>query len=166
MSADAFVTRMMVLYGPPNSADDDAFLAELRDMLSGYGKAVLDRAGSSIRDSHSSPFWPTMGVINAAVRKAAMDLAPPKVIPRAERENLEPPTPEQAARALALVEEMKRNMADSGRLTISQKSEAKPWFDTSRQAFERMQRESPNQELHRKPRTLSEISRRMSGDAE
>lgn len=164
MSADAFVNRMMVLYGPPNSADDEAFLAELRDMLSGYGKPVLDRAGSAIRDSHSSPFWPTLGVINAAVRKAAMDLAPPKTIPRAERESLEPPTPEQAARAAALVVAMKAAMIENGHMTISQKSEVKPWHDTSRPAFEKMQRESPNQELHRKPRSLSDLSRRMSGD--
>lgn len=158
MSAEAFVNRMMILYGPPNSADDDAFIAELRDMLSGYGKSVLDRAGSMIRDSHTSAFWPTLGVINAAVRKAGHDLAPRHVILAAE--DHEPPTPEQAERAAALVAELKSFVA----LHAIADREPAPLADTSRPAFEKMQRESPNQELHRKPRSLSDLSRRMSGD--
>jgi hypothetical protein len=160
MSADAFVNRMMVLYGPPNSADDEAFIAELRDMLSGYGKSVLDRAGSMIRDSHTSAFWPTLGVINAAVRKAAHDLAPRHVILAAE--DHEPPTPEQVERAAALVAELKSFVA----LHAIADREPAPLADTSRPAFEKMQRESRNRYLHEMPRTLTARSRAMTGEGE
>lgn len=71
MSTDAFVSRMIVLYGQPDSADDGAFLDEIKEMLAGASPAVLKAAGDIIRSTHTRRGWPSPGEIQAAIRQAA-----------------------------------------------------------------------------------------------
>lgn len=75
MSADAFINRMLVLYGNPDSADDDAFIDEYREMLKGADTAVLKAAGDIIRSTHVRRGWPTPGEVADAVRKAAWQVS-------------------------------------------------------------------------------------------
>lgn len=68
---DAFINRLIVLYGPPDSADDGAFIDEYKDMLSTFDPSLLKRTGDVIRDTHMSRAWPTPAFVKAAVSKVA-----------------------------------------------------------------------------------------------
>lgn len=71
---DQFFNRLIVLYGHPESADDDAFLEEYREMLAGIDAGVLKRAGDVIRNSHARRGWPTPGEVRRAVDAAAAEI--------------------------------------------------------------------------------------------
>lgn len=71
MSANILLQRLLVLYGPPESPDDAAFVEEYQDMLAGTEQHVLKMAGDFIRDTHARRGWPTPAEVKAAVAKAA-----------------------------------------------------------------------------------------------
>jgi hypothetical protein len=73
MSIDAFIQRLLVLYGTPDSADDGAFIEEYREMLANFDPAFLKRAGDMIRDTHMRRGWPTPAEVRAALRKVAAE---------------------------------------------------------------------------------------------
>lgn len=75
MSADQFINRMLVLYGPPDSPDEAAFVDEYREMLAGYDPKVLKAAGDLIRNSHMRRGWPVPGEIVDALRRACSQVA-------------------------------------------------------------------------------------------
>lgn len=74
---DQFLNRLIVLYGHPDSADEDAFVEEYRDMLRHTPSDVLKRAGDIIRGTHKRRTWPTPGEIMEAVTTAGRQLNPP-----------------------------------------------------------------------------------------
>jgi hypothetical protein len=76
---DQFLNRLIVLYGHPDTADEDAFIEEYRDMLRYTGDDVLKRAGDIIRASHKRRAWPTPGEIMEAVTTANKQLHPPSM---------------------------------------------------------------------------------------
>lgn len=86
MSTDAFVSRMIVLYGQPDSADDGAFLDEIKEMLAGSSAAVLKAAGDIIRSTHTRRGWPSPGEIQSAVRQAGAKVDRAQAQPAAEVE--------------------------------------------------------------------------------
>lgn len=69
-TATSFVNRLIVLYGQPGSADDDTFLDEIKEMISGSSAAVLKAAGDIIRATHTRRGWPSPGEIQSAIRQA------------------------------------------------------------------------------------------------
>lgn len=74
---DQFLSRMIVLYGHPDSADEDAFIDEYRDMLRGFQDDVIKRAGDIVRDTHKRRSWPTPGEVMEAVTRAGKELHRP-----------------------------------------------------------------------------------------
>lgn len=73
MSSEAFIQRMIVLYGPPETMDDDAFLKEYTDILRPFDGEMLKAAGDHIRATHKRARWP-----NPAEVIEALDLAQQK----------------------------------------------------------------------------------------
>lgn len=71
MSPDDFITRMTVLYGPPDTVDNEMFLDEYRAVLNGNAPELIKRAGDIIRDTQVRRFWPTPAEVKEAIRKAA-----------------------------------------------------------------------------------------------
>ena len=162
MSVETFINRLLVLFGPPETMDDDAFIDELRDMFGRRSDRVLKDAGDKLRSEHTRRGWPTIGEINEAVRAAAAyeDLIKRHQARPEQIVGPPPPTPEECARVQAMVDELKRAAA-AWRLPPADDA---PLRDVSRPAFEEMQRNSPNKDIHRRPATLTERSRRMQGD--
>jgi len=125
--------------------------------IRGTAPHALDAAAEAIVAGRTSPFFPTIGEIRHAIQSAAYKLAPHKSINEQQAAWPEP-TPEQKAMVNALVAEFKRNVAAK---TLHE--EAKKLPDVSRHSFEKMMRQSQNQELHAGTQ-LTERSRRMMGD--
>jgi hypothetical protein len=71
MTPDDFITRMTVLYGPPDTIDNEMFLDEYRAVLKGNEGRILKRAGDIIRDTQVRRFWPTPAEVKEAIRKSA-----------------------------------------------------------------------------------------------
>ncbi|TXH52849.1 MAG: hypothetical protein E6Q97_14605 [Desulfurellales bacterium] len=69
-TATSFVNRLIVLYGQPGSADDDTFIDEIKEMISGSSAVVLKAAGDIIRATHTRRGWPSPGEIQSAIRQA------------------------------------------------------------------------------------------------
>ncbi|MGP1666529.1 MAG: hypothetical protein ACTS5I_11585 [Rhodanobacter sp.] len=72
MTIDMFIQRLLVLYGPPESVDDAAFIDEYRDMLEGVEPAVLKSAGDILRNTHEKRSWPTPAEVRRATSAAAL----------------------------------------------------------------------------------------------
>lgn len=153
----AFLNRMGVLYGPPETADAKAFIREYETMLARYSVEIIRLAGDYIRDNHTRRSWPTPG----EVREAMMEVAPEPE--RVDWDSVgfdrkegwkfsdlakSAATPESKARVQAMVDEMKRNFAAN---KIDEKEPVDiDWKRGQRDGFLEMQRTSPNQGLHRK----------------
>lgn len=155
---DKLLRRFAVLYGPPDSPDDDEFLQEYRAGLKGASDVMLQAIGDLLRDEHLAKRWPTPGEVRVAWTKAAAKLSPPRRAPEHkpfEQRLLPPPEPHTWAR---IQEMLKDFMAQQ---VAASEAEAVQLPDVSRPAFEKMQRESPNAGLHR---ILSPVSRRMTGE--
>lgn len=73
MTVARLFSRMTILYGQPSTADDDAYLAELRDMMGGTDPAIIDTAGDIIRATHKRRGWPSPAEIMAAIEKASSE---------------------------------------------------------------------------------------------
>lgn len=157
-ATNKLLRRFAVLYGSPDSPDEDAFFDEYRSMLAKCSPAVIALAGDILRDSHLAKRWPTPGEVKVACTTAAKTLDPPKRapehIPFKVDDEPQPDDPEAKARVKVMLAEF---MAK--RTEVADAAERLP--DVRRPAFERMQRESPNAGLHR---VLSPVSRRMTGE--
>lgn len=90
MTPDDFITRMTVLYGPPDTIDNEMFLDEYRAVLVGNDGKILKRAGDIIRDTQVRRFWPTPAEVKEAIRKAAFHYS--SYVP-AEHRKFEPEKP-------------------------------------------------------------------------
>ncbi len=161
---EALIERLLNIFGPPKVENPDAYLDEIRSAMNGCGHDAITKVGDMARDE--CKWFPKPAELREFAARAAAGMRKP-VYSRDERRDLPPPTPEQAARAAALVAEMKRNIAANiVNLSGSATAERKPLMDTSAPAFERMQRGSQNLSMHEKPRTLTERSRAMTGETE
>ena len=73
MTVSRLFSRMTILFGPPSTSDDDAFLAELSDMIGKTEPDILNAAGDIIRATHKRRGWPSPAEIMAAIEKASAE---------------------------------------------------------------------------------------------
>lgn len=140
------IERLVAVFGEPRVNDPNAYMAECAKAWSGWSGSILHRAGDEL--IRTAKFFPRPAEINDIAGRIAADDASRKAAsapPRIEAER-QPPTPEQCERTSLLVQQLKRFVAEH---TLSDKPAPKvDWTRVQRPAVERMQRESPNRELH------------------
>jgi hypothetical protein len=91
MTIDEFLKRMLLLYGPPESLDDRAFLEEYRLMLKKVDERILKPASDEIVATHTRRGWPTPAETMAAVKKGSTLVFGAYLPP--EHRKFEPPKP-------------------------------------------------------------------------
>lgn len=151
MTPDDFITRMTVLYGPPDTIDNEMFLDEYRAVLVGNDGKILKRAGDIIRDTQVRRFWPTPAEVKEAIRKAAATGigAPHRPAEHVPFEPAKPKSDEEIA-----AEEASRARVDLLAKSVikmmraGQVEEQRETINSDRDVFESMQRFSPNR-FHR-----------------
>lgn len=157
-AADKFLNRMAVLYGPPETHDQNGFAAEYRAVLKQFSEHLLAPAGDLIRDTHTRKSWPTPGEVRESLNKVAAARATPRpdwdAIEADRKEgwkfsDLEKVAVDAAAKARvqAMVDRLKRDLAAK---RLDEHDPVEPdWKRGQRDGFEEMQRTSPNVGLHR-----------------
>lgn len=70
MSTPSFTDRLLVLFGPPNSTNDDLFIREYQRLLKGYSTEIIDDAIDRLARSHKYPGWPKIADCVAAAEDA------------------------------------------------------------------------------------------------
>lgn len=157
-----FLSRMSILYGPPETPDPKRFIREYEVVLANYAAHLIPMAANHIRDTHTRRSWPTPAEVKAALREVAP--SPPPIdwdAVEADRKegwkfsDLNRVKVDDAAKARvqAMVDEMKRNLAAN---YVETKDSIEPdWKRAQRPGFEEMQRRS---------RGLSHVSKRMTGE--
>lgn len=165
------IARFSAMFGAPRTDDPDLFIAEFERAISGIDKQLLAKAGDALM--RSSKFWPKPSEVLDLVDKMASERERYERLNHREVEkHVPPPTPEQAARANALVAEFKRSLAQ---MDVSEKKDGKPANPVpDRTAFEG--RWSPvfkcrwhapplaDSDLVKRGQSLTARSRAMSGD--
>lgn len=157
------IEPMMALFGPVTSSDTDTVLDVYERTLGGYEnetlKAAFDKVCETFVPSRRMA-WPAPAMIRSACQlicEQKVGNAPEKRYQFPSKMGpYDPATVAQWERATAW-----RNSLPDDHPLVRQSTELKRWLDTSKPAFERMQRESRTG-LHRA--RLSERSRRMQGD--
>lgn len=148
------VSRLLTMFGEPKTDDPIAYMNEFERAVAGYSAEVLERAGNET--IKRSKFWPRPSEIVERADRIAAEIAaeqrrrnPPPVEPE-----LPPPTPEQVARAKAIVAAAKAAMT-------AEQDKPRQLPRVNREAFEAMQRTSPNRHLHVDHAALA---RRITGE--
>lgn len=143
---DAFLRRMIVLYGPPDTADEDLFYDEYRAILGRADPALLVRTGDTIRDTLTVRRWPTPAEVLTAIRAVAGPPKTPEHKPLDAGERQEP-TPEQRERVAKLMAEFRKAMAD--KITTDGRPAGARWPKADRDTMGEVQRTSANA-MHRR----------------
>lgn len=159
---NVLVKRLFVIYGQPDSHDPKAYIEEVTKLTDKYSNAVLSDAADVVISTHRYKTWPTPAQCVSACKQVIEEQADKVPNGRqyhfpSKRGPYDPVTVATWERATA----WRASLPDTHPLVRQSMTVAK-WLDTSKPAFERMQRESPNQGLHRV--RLTERSRRMQGD--
>lgn len=158
MSAiEHLIERMIMIYGEPKCADPMAYVDEIRGALKGFSDAALKAAGDMARNE--CKWFPKPAELRELALRAAASLHKPTADEHAT-DALPQRTPEQIARANELMERFRNAM--SGKFVDEHTPQR--IVDASRDAMDAMQRQSPNQWLHRRAPGLTARSRAMSGD--
>jgi hypothetical protein len=158
-AADNAIERFIAMFGEPRTPNPEKFIEEYQKALRGIDAEVLDKAVDRIM--RTVTFWPKPAeVIQEAHRVAAEKYehrpADWDAIDKDRKEGWKfddltrsAVTPESKARVQAMVEEMKRNLAER---VVDGKPDpfAPDWERGQREGFEEMQRTSPNKGLHRR----------------
>jgi L-lactate utilization protein LutC len=145
MTIDEFLNRLVVLYGPPESPDVAAFVNEYREMLRGTGEHLLKPAGDEIRATHTRRGWPTPAEVKAAIGKAAAKIQAKPVL-AIEDHSAQPTGKRMSDKSReALMVQFRSAMAEFELKNVIKRAP----LDASREAFQAMQRNSPNHKLHR-----------------
>ena len=163
MTPEQFLTKLGQHFRHQHDNDETmaGWVEDAIAALTGYRPDVLASAAKAIIRDRESPWFPTVGECTQACRMAILRMPTNRTeadaIKAADQQWPEP-TEEQKAAVNAMVEAFKQSMK------VKTTEAAKPLPDVSRPAFEKMMRESPNQELYLDKKTLTERSRRMMGD--
>ena len=146
MTPDEFLHRMVVVFGAPDTPDDDLFIDEYRAVIGTPNPRILAVAFSILRDEHEFKSWPVPAMVKRAIGAAALRVSgPPRPNDDIEHQNPRAnPSAESRARVADLVANMVSNMGE-------EEGPQKFPFDVSRPAFEAMQRSSKNPYMHRLP---------------
>lgn len=144
------------------------WMRDAAEAISGTAPDVLEAAAKAIIRDRESPWFPTIGECGRACTVAAAKIMTAPTI-RERDEQWPEPTAEQKAAVNEMVANLK--LAINSKVIPADRGDSAPNYDprepkplpnVTRPAFEAMQRNSPNVELH--ARTLTERSRRMMGD--
>lgn len=65
-----FSERLLLLFGPPNSIDDEAFAREYERLLKSYQPDIIDAAVDQLARTHKYPGWPKVADCVAAAEDA------------------------------------------------------------------------------------------------
>lgn len=150
MTPDEFINRMLVLYGAPDTADTDIFFNEYRAAIGKTEPRVLAVAASIIRDEHEYKNWPVPAMVRKAIASASVRVhGPAKHEDKNWQNPRANPSPESRQRVQSLVSEALQSMGGEG----GGAKPKYPFVQVQRPAFEAMQRNSPNQDLHINPRS-------------
>lgn len=165
------VTRLIIvpmeaLFGPMPSSDTDTVLDVYERTLGGYDnetlKAAFDKVCETFIPSRRMA-WPAPAMIRSSCQNICeqrVGNAPEKRYQFPSKMGpYDPVTVATWEQATAW-----RNSLPDDHPLVRQSTELKRWLDTSKPAFERMQRESRNGGLHRTDGRLSSVSKRMTGD--
>jgi hypothetical protein len=157
--AEDAIERFLAMFGEPKTTNPQRFLDEYAKALTGIEADILERAVDRIM--RTAKFWPRPAeVIDEATHIAAEKYRYRPVdwdAVDAERKagwtfsdlSKRPVTAESRAAVHAMVDEMKRNIAEK-ELSEAVAKVAPDWHGVTADEFEDMQRGSPNQRLHRK----------------
>ena len=137
------INRFATMWGEPKTDNVDRYLHEYHRALSGTDPDLLEAATAACIDSET--YWPRVAIVKQQVEIASARRfrhTPPEHQPIGP-----PPSPEMKARVAALFAKGKAALQ-----AMAEPVEAKPnyWRDVTRPAFEAMQRNSPNGNLHRR----------------
>ena len=66
----SFTQRLLVLFGPPNSSDDELFIREYQRLLKGYSTEIINDAIDRLARTHKYPGWPKIADCVAAAEDA------------------------------------------------------------------------------------------------
>ncbi len=143
------VDRFIALYGPPQTENPALYLAEWRRNFSVTDPEILTAAVNTIIRRHTFTTWPTIGEVVKAVDEVAGTILQSR---RFKQASLPPhpsrqPTEDERGRVGVLVKGLTRKLEADALEHFG--PPPKPLPDVSRDAFEKMQRESPNPGLHR-----------------
>lgn len=152
MTIEAFINRLLVLYGAPESADDGMFIDEYRDILSQVDSALLRPAGNIIRDTHSRRGWPTPAEVKSAISKAGYLIAATPLPGAPSDDDFERVGPEDPRFVRALT------LARVDTPAYAQILERRGWIKVCK--------ESVGPRLAATKNVLTDLSRRMTGDRE
>jgi len=65
-----FTQRLLILFGPPNSSDDEQFIREYQRLLKSYSDEIINDAIDRLARSHKYPGWPKIADCVAAAEDA------------------------------------------------------------------------------------------------
>lgn len=150
---ERLIERLTIVFGEPRTPNPVLYIEEIAKAVKPYSAEILEQAGDDV--IRANTFWPKPGEIVEKAEGIAARIASRNRKPEV-REEWPEPTDEQRRRATELVERAKRSMLNAGPVD---EPVALPSVD--REAFEAMQRNSPN-DFHRVG--LTDRSRAMSGE--
>lgn len=142
---EEIIGRLAAVFGNPNTSDLHGFMAEFARAIHGFDPEQIDKAVTQgIREWK---FFPRPAEVIEIVRRNN----PPKSVPENWKDYPEPPPPtaEEKARGRALMANLFRHMDGANKFTLN--GDPVPSMDVSREAFERLQRNSRNDHLHGGP---------------
>lgn len=150
---ERLIERLTIVFGEPRTPNPVLYIEEIAKAVKPYSAEILEQAGDEV--IRGNTFWPKPGEIVEKAEGIAARIASRNRKPEV-REEWPEPTDEQRRRAIELVERAKQAMASKA-LPV----EAVELPSVDREAFEAMQRNSPN-DFHRVG--LTDRSRAMSGE--
>ena len=151
--------RLSVIYGTPPAENAKAFVAEYQRVFDEFDKRFHDEACNIVIDTHAFPSWPKPADVRKALHAAAAKHSKPidwDAVEAERREgwkfsDLEKTAknrgPEWQERHSQMMSEWREFMGTVA--SDAQLADGVDWQKGQRDEFERMQRESPNQGLHR-----------------
>lgn len=144
MTPEQLIQRFIAVWGEPKTDYADTFIAEYQRILAGQPANVLTLTGDLCVDQET--YWPRPADVLRHLWKARERLikyTPPEHQPI---EDGPPVDPEMRARVGELMKELAKKLSVAQEPLEEKKNY---WRDVTRPAFEDMQRNSPNQFLHR-----------------
>jgi len=75
--ANRLMTRMCLMYGPPETHDDQAWFAEMDRLVKSYSDRELDRAADLVLRSHRGRGFPSVSEMLTACEDAREQFSPP-----------------------------------------------------------------------------------------
>lgn len=143
MSVKSVIARFVSVWGMPNTANPDQFLAEFRRSFENTSDELLEKAADELIDK--SKFWPRPGDMHETIREIISRAPSPTLTAVPKTEQLPERSPDEIERARRLMEEFRRTAeALAAPPDLNTKTPKFP----NRDEFRAMQERSPNTHLH------------------